>query len=118
MSRTLLFSIIFVAGVFLDSVTQLMLKKSALKTYPNRIREYLNPLVLTAYFLSTANTFVVTRTYSELPLSMGPILEASGYLFVTFWGVTVFKEKLGKKKIIALLLIIAGILVYYMAKQM
>ena len=43
---------------------------------------------------------------------MGAILEATAYLYITFFGVTIFKEKLGKDKAIALLLIVGGIIVY------
>lgn len=43
---------------------------------------------------------------------MGPILEATSYIYVTFFGVKIFKEKLNRKKCIALGLIIVGIVVY------
>ena len=36
-------------GVFLSAISQVMLKKAALRQYPNKIREYLNPLVIIAY---------------------------------------------------------------------
>ena len=50
--------------------------------------------------------------YKGIPLSLGPVLEATSYLYVTVFGVTIFREKFGAKKIIALALIVAGILVY------
>ena len=103
--------LLMIVGVFINSVSQMMLKKSALKTYPNKIREYLNVLVVGAYFISTAVTLLFSYTYKVIPLSLGPVLEASGYLFVTFWGLTVFGEKLNRKKVIALGLIIVGIVV-------
>ena len=107
----LLYGLILIAAVFVNSVSQLMLKKSAGRTYPSRIREYVNPLVIGAYVISTGITFVYSFAYKVLPLSMGPVLESTGYLFVTFWGVTVFREKLNAKKIIALGLIVAGIVI-------
>ena len=42
---------------------------------------------------------------------MGPILEATSYIYVTFFGVTIFKEKMNTKKWIALGLIIVGIVI-------
>ena len=36
---------------------------------------------------------------------MGAILEATAYLYITFFGVTIFKEKLRRDKAVALLLI-------------
>ena len=50
--------------------------------------------------------------YKGIPLSMGPILEATSYIYVTFFGVRIFKEKLNEKKILALVLIIIGIVLY------
>ena len=48
-----------------------------------------------------------------MPLvSMRPVLEATGYLYVTVFGVTIFHEKMNPKKIAALAMIIVGILVY------
>ena len=50
--------------------------------------------------------------YKKLPLSMSPAFESSSYLFVTLFGVTIFKEKVGRRKLFALLLILAGILIF------
>ena len=46
MNEKILFALIFVAGVFISSVSQILLKKSAEREYPSKIREYLNPLVI------------------------------------------------------------------------
>lgn len=106
------YALILVAGTFISSISQVMLKKAAMKEYANVIREYLNPLVIFAYFLFFVSTFGSLLAYKGIPLSMGPVLEGSAYIFVTFFGVTIFKEKLNTKKVIALLLILAGITVY------
>ena len=47
-----------------------------------------------------------------VPLSVGPILEATGYIWVTIFGVTILKEKLDAWRLSALALIIGGIVVY------
>ena len=57
-------------------------------------------------------TFLSIVAYKGIPLSMGPILEATSYIYVTFFGVRIFKEKLNEKKILALVLIIIGIVLY------
>ena len=89
-----------------------MLKKSAMKQYESKIKEYMNPLVIIAYIMFVGTTFLSIIAYKGIPLSMGPILEATSYIYVTFFGVKIFKEKLNSKKIIALALIIVGIVVY------
>ncbi len=106
------YALILVVGTFISSISQVMLKKAAMKEYANVIREYLNPLVIFAYVLFFVSTLASLLAYKGIPLSMGPVLEGSAYIFVTFFGVTIFKEKLNTKKVIALLLILAGITVY------
>lgn len=99
-------------GNFISSVSQVLLKKAAQKHYDNPIREYLNLPVILAYGIFFAASLLAIYAFKGIPLSMGPVLEASAYIFVTFFGVTVFKEKLNPRKIGALALIIAGICVY------
>ncbi len=43
---------------------------------------------------------------------MGAILEATGYIYVTIFGVVIFKERLNACKLAALALILGGIAVY------
>ena len=50
--------------------------------------------------------------YKKLPLSMTPAFECFSYIFVTIFGVTVFHERVTKKKLLALGIIIMGILVF------
>lgn len=108
----LLYSGILLIGVFISAISQVMLKKAAMKTYDSPIQEYLNPLVIFAYMLFVGTTILSILAYRGIPLSMGPVLEATSYMYVTFFGVTIFKEKINRKKFIALLLIIMGIVVY------
>ena len=103
-------ALILLGGVFISSVSQVMLKKAAQRTYPSRIREYLNPWVIGAYGLFVLSTLLCVLAYRGLPLSMGPVLETTGYVFVTAFGVLLFQEKLNRKKILALGLIIGGII--------
>lgn len=107
-----MYSIFLLVGVFIASVSQVMLKKAALKTYDSRIKEYLNPLVVSAYILFVGTTFLSILAYRGIPLSMGGILETTSYIYITFFGVRIFGEKINKKKVIALALIIIGIAVY------
>lgn len=111
----LIYSFIFVFGVFISSVSQVILKKAANVTYDNPLKEYLNFRVIFAYFIFFLATLLSIYSYKVLPLSMGPILDSTGYIFVTIWGITIFKEKLNFKKIMALCCIILGIFIYSIA---
>ena len=113
MNKTVvIYSCVLLLGVFVSAISQVMLKKSAMKQYESKIKEYMNPLVIIAYIMFVGTTFLSIIAYKGIPLSMGPILEATSYIYVTFFGVKFFKEKLNSKKIIALALIIVGIVVY------
>lgn len=103
---------VFLFGLFLSAISQVMLKKAALRTYPTKLREYLNPLVIFAYIIFFGTIFLSIYAYREIPLSMGPVLEATSYIYVTIFGVTIFHERIGPRKLLALALILSGIIVY------
>ena len=112
MNELLVYSLLMVTSVFFSSVSQVILKISAKKHYSTRLQEYLNPLVLFAYTLFFVCTFLTMYALKVVPLSMGAILEASGYIFVTFLSYVFLHEKLGKKKLFGLTIILVGIVIY------
>ena len=101
MNKTVvIYSCVLLLGVFVSAISQVMLKKSAMKQYESKIKEYMNPLVIIAYIMFVGTTFLSIIAYKGIPLSMGPILEATSYIYVTFFGVKIFKESfvLSKKQ--------------------
>lgn len=112
MNEKILFSLIFIFGVFISSVSQIILKKAAQKEYPNKIREYLNARVIFAYIIFFGATLCSIWAYTVIPLSLGPILESAGYIFVAFLSWLFLKERITKKKMLGLSIIIAGIIIY------
>ena len=108
----LLYALIFLGGVFLSAVSQVMLKKAAMREYESPIKEYLNPLVISAYALFVVCTLITVLSYAGIPMSLGPVLEATSYVYVTFFGVKIFHEHVGKEKIAAIGLILVGIGVF------
>lgn len=111
MDEMILFSCIIVIGAFISSISQIMLKKSAMKHYPSKIREYLNPLVITAYIIFFACTLISMYGLKVVPLSVSPTLEATGYIFVAVMSFIFLKEKLTKRQIAGMILIAAGIVI-------
>ena len=112
MSELAIFSGILVTSTLVSSLSQVMLKKSAQKNYPSKLKEYLNPLVIIAYVLFFGCTFLSMYALKIVPLSMSPILEASGYIFVAVLSFWFFREKLTKKQLLGMVMIIGGIVVY------
>ena len=102
---------IYILAVFLSSISQIILKSSANKKYETRLKEYLNPRVITAYGIFFMTTLVAIYAYKGIPLSLGPILETTGYLWISLLGYFILKEKISRKKMLGLGIVIVGILV-------
>lgn len=98
-------------GVLISAFAQILLKKSAGKEYENKIKEYLNPFVIISYSIFFIATFCSIYAYKGLPLSLGPILGASEYIFVAILSRLILKEHVSVKKMIGLSVIIIGIIV-------
>ena len=110
MNRFLLLALL---SVTIASFSQVMLKLGAGKTYTSKIREYLNFYVITGYgmlFISMVLTIVV---YSRLSYLSVPVVEAVGYVLVPVLSYFIFKEKLSKRKVLGILFILLGIVIYY-----
>ncbi len=103
---------IFLISVLVSSVSQILLKISAGKTYDSKIKEYLNAPVIIAYGLFFLSTVVTVLAYKYVDLSLGPVLEATGYIWVTLLGYLILKEKVSRKKLLGLVVIIVGIIVF------
>lgn len=99
-------------GVFLSSISQVMLKKAAMKQHTSPLSEYLNPLVIFAYIIFVGTTFLSIYAYKGIPLSMGPVLEATSYIYVTFFGTVIFGERIDGRKLAGVILIVLGIIVF------
>ena len=65
-----------------------------------------------AYGMFFVSSLLTVWAYKFVPLSMGPVLESSGYFFVTVLSVIFLKEKVGLKKALGLALIIVGIITF------
>ena len=104
--------LILVCSVLVASVSQILLKISANKTYSSRLQEYMNPYVIVGYgllFLSTLLTMIALR---RVPLSLSPVIESCSYIFVSVMGYFILKERFTKRKLLGLAVILVGILVF------
>ena len=109
---TMVFSCVFLGSVLISSISQIMLKKSADKTYETTLREYLNPLVIIAYAMFFCSILLRMYCYKYVYVSAGPILESAGYMFVAVLGYIFLRERFSLKKIIGMAVIIAGIALF------
>lgn len=112
MNRVLVFSGIYILGVFVSSIAQILLKKSANIERENKLKEYLNFKTIFAYGIFFGATLCTLFAYKYIPLTMGTILETTGYIFITVLSYFFLKEKISKKKLIGLIIIIIGVLIF------
>ena len=108
------FLLLALLSVVIASFSQVMLKLGAGKTYNSKIREYLNVYVITGYGMLFVSMVITIIAYSHLSYLSVPVVEAVGYVLVPVLSYFIFKEKLTKKKILGILFILTGIVIYYL----
>ena len=106
MIKVWVYSGIYILGVIISALAQILLKKSA------NIKEYLNFKTIFAYGIFFGATLCSVFAYKYVPLSMGPILGTTEYVFVAILSYLLLKEKISKRKLIGLITIIIGVLVF------
>ena len=111
-TMVIIFSCFFLCSVLISSISQILLKKSADRTYDSRLKEYLNPLVIVAYIMFFCSMMITMYCYRYVDVSAGPIFESAGYVFVGILGFIFLKEKFTAKKTIGMVLILLGIVVF------
>ena len=97
---------------FIGAVSQVLLKKSAMQSHKNFVREYLNVKVVLAYALFFSAVFIDLTALKIVPVSYVPIIEASSYIFAIILSRVFFGDKITLKRAAAIALIIAGIAIY------
>lgn len=108
------FLLLALLSVVIASFSQVMLKLGAGKTYNSKIGEYLNVYVITGYGMLFVSMVITIVAYSHLSYLSVPVVEAVGYVLVPVLSYFIFKEKLTKRKILGILFILTGIVIYYL----
>ncbi len=103
---------IWMLSVFISSVAQVMLKVAANKTYDKKIKEYVNPLVITAYGIFFLSTILTMYALKFVPLTMSPIIESTSYIFVPVLGVFMLRERISKRRLLGMGIMVIGIFVF------
>lgn len=106
--------IVLFLAVVISSASQMLLKKGATKKYDSFLREYLNPWVISGYALMIASTLCIIYAYRGVAYKNGAIVESLGYILIMVLSRIIFREKITKKKLAGNLIILAGVLVFYL----
>ena len=109
-----MYYIIVILSVLAAAGAQMLLKKAASNHYPTFWRQYVNPWVIGGYAIMglamLANIYAMSK---GVQLKEVGIIEALSYLFVPCLAFMLFKEKLGWRKIGAIGIIVAGIVIFF-----
>ena len=105
--------LILILSVIIASFAEILLKKSAAKNYGSPIREYLNVYVICGYGMMFLSMFITVLAYRGLDFSNVPVIESLGYVVVMLLSYLFFKERITKRKLLGMAVILLGIFVYY-----
>ena len=108
----LIFFLLMFVSELIASSSQMLLKKSALKKYPNVIREYLNILVIAGYGMLVLSMVISIYCMSGLGYLGVVVMEPIAYIIVMVMARIFFKEKFTVRKLLGVALIVGGIVVF------
>ncbi|MDE7029834.1 MAG: EamA family transporter [Lachnospiraceae bacterium] len=109
----------YVLAMFLSvavaSISQVLLKKSAMNRHKSVVGEYLNPCVISGYGLLFLSMLLTVYAYSGMEYKNGPVIESLGNVMVLALGYFVFGERISVRKMVGTACIVAGIAVFSLA---
>lgn len=100
-------------SVLVASVSQLLLKKGALKKYPSFLREYLNPWVISGYILMSGSVLLSISGLKGVDFFNAPIMDSLGYVLVPVLSGIFFHEKITLRKSVGIGCIVLGMIIFY-----
>lgn len=110
-----MYYLIVILSVLAAAGAQMLLKKAATIHYPSFWRQYVNPWVIGGYAIMglamLANIYAMSR---GVQLKEVGIIESLSYLFVPVLAFMLFKEKLTMRKIYAIGVIVAGVVIFFL----
>lgn len=108
------YHIIVFGSVLLAAFAQMLLKKSAIRNHRSWIFEYLNPFVIAGYGMMLISMLIDIWAISKgVQVKEVSTIESSSYFFVSVLGWLFYKEKINLRKALAILLILAGVAVFF-----
>ena len=107
--------LLVIVSVLAAACAQMLLKQGAKQQFPSFLRQYLNPWVIGGYGIMGAslllNIFCLSRGVQVKEVG---IIESLSYLFVPLLSWLFFKERVTWRKAGAIVVIMAGVVVFFM----
>lgn len=101
-----------VGSVLIADISQIILKKAATKQYGAWYKAYLNFPVIFAYFLFVVSTVCSVIALRKLPLSLSPMWQSLGQIFIVLLSYFFLRERITKGKLMGIGIIIVGIVIF------
>ena len=99
-------------STFIAGVSQILLKLSARKHYPDRWHEYLNLYVISAYALFFLSTIFSVTALRYIPVTLSAALGTSGQIIIPVMSFLILHETISRRKLYGMALIVLGILIF------
>lgn len=110
-----MFYILVILSVFAAACAQMLLKQGARRNYAGFWHQYLNPWVIGGYAIMACslvlNIFCMSHGVQVQEVS---VMESLGYLFVPCLAFMLFKEKITRRKVGAIAIIICGVILFFL----
>ena len=102
-----------VLAVILTAAAQVLMKRSV-NNHAGKglVRTYLNPQMLTAFVLLLATTLLNAFAYKTIPLKTAVLVLPSTFLLVGFLSFALLKERVSRRQLVAVVVILVGIIFY------
>lgn len=100
------------SGAIIAGFSQILLKKGAMRPHISFIRDYLNWHVITGYAMMFLALMCSMFAYRGINYMSVQIVEAVGYIFVPVLSYFFFREKFTKNKILGIIIIVTGMIIY------
>lgn len=99
-------------AAFIAVVAQLFLKTEANTEHKSFLAKFLNWRVILSYVIMLGSMLLNVIAQKEVDLKVYPIMDASGFLWVALLSFVFLKEKISKRRLLAIGLVFVGILVF------
>ena len=109
------YALIAIVVVFTAACAQMLLKQGARQNYSPWWRQYLNGWVIAGYSVMFAAIVVnIWCMHQGLLLKELSIIESLSYFFVPALSWLIFKEQINRRKALAIVIIIIGVVVFFL----
>lgn len=99
-------------AAFIAVVAQLFLKTEADAEHKSFLSKFLNIRVILSYGIMMVSMLLNVVAQQQVSLKVYPIMDASGFLWVPLLSFIFLKEKISKRRLLAIGLVFIGIIVF------